>query len=501
MSIGTVPVPNQAVTIQLDGKTLGELDADSVKQLDQINYLKNGNQLNLKFTPIGDSDKTTTLIGESPQGNLLKINKVDIYDFQKELFADRDYKKVTLEIPQSKTRPAVFLDGKPLGVLHKNKDKEALKELGVLQFGKLTEVPATLQSNFSHTFVKIDPTTIEYPQTWTKERQVFPDNSVVIPQQRMVEKSAPLLQKIKERPTILFTTPEDKMLGIMGMAIDEHKVETVTRWLEKQDVTFAQIPAQQVPRETKKGLAVFNLVTASIPEQTAEAMTKKFGEVIESVNEYQQKVKSLPNRPQKLSNNNPFNTSNIDRSHAVVNSSANPQSDKLDLPKTQSNSQENAIQNTANQELITIDKLRDWYTFADKLGKPEQYKQRIVEVGNQFKSGQQLSDKAVAAMNKDTQEYQSISRLTQIAQRIGAVMGKPGADGSTHVQGKMYDLTFNAERKDLTIAHKNGEVILNLQSGKVQANQVSPEIVAYFDKANASLDESLKKSQNNQIEP
>ncbi|MBW4557896.1 MAG: hypothetical protein KME59_18545 [Trichormus sp. ATA11-4-KO1] len=500
LSIGTVPVPNQAVTIQFDGKTLGELDADSVKQLEQINYLKHGNQLNLKFTPIGDDNKTTTLIGESPQGNLLKINKVDIYDFQKELFTDRDYKKVTLEIPQSKTRPAVFLDGKPLGVLHFKKDKEALKELGVLQFGKLTEVPATLQSNFSHTFVKIDPNTIEYPQTWTKERQVFPDTSTVTPQQKRVEKSAPLLQKIKERPTILFTTPEDKMLGIMGMAVDNHKVETVTQWLEKQDVTFTQIPAQQVPRETKKGLAVFNLVTASIPRQTAEAMTKKFGEVIESVDEYQQKVKSLPNRPQKLSNNNPVNTSNIDRSNAVVNSSANPQSDKLDLPKTQSNSQENAIQNTANQELITIDKLRDWYTFADKLGKPEQYKQRIVEVGNQFKSGQQLSDKAVAAMNKDTQEYQSISRLTQIAQRIGMVWGKVEQDGSTQVQGKMYDLTFNAERKDLTIAHKNGEVILNLQSGKVQTNQVTPELLQTFEEVNSQIDQKEKKHKEQEAE-
>ncbi|MBE9054404.1 hypothetical protein IQ243_29275, partial [Nostocales cyanobacterium LEGE 11386] len=468
-----------------------------------------------------------------------------------------------------------------------------------------------LQSNFSHTFVKIDPTTIEYPQTWTKERQVFPDNSVVIPQQRMVEKSAPLLQKIKERPTFLFTTPEDKMLGIMGMAIDEHKVKTVTQWLEKQDVTFAQIPAQQVPQETKKGLAVFNLVIASIPEQTAEAMTKKFGEVIESVDEYQQKVQSLSNRPKSLktpeqlvvtkspitqpqtmsgkpipmnyplmmhgkANPIPVDTC-IDamrgygRTHttrnyepykqygfkegdiAIANGggkqvafrvgkqyqitpqmisdptyqqqwaqmekhSANalpelftgkqqvwglhmePLGDYVDgkivpFPEPQKSA---ALHQSAQAQ--PIDKLRDWYTAADKLGKPEQYKQRIVEVANQFKSGQQLSDKALAAMEKDTQEYQSISRLTQIAQRIGAMLGQLRADGYTHAQGKMYDLIFNAERKDLTIAYKSGEVILNLQSGNVQSNKVTPEILQAFDKANASLDESFKKSQNNQIE-
>lgn len=614
LAIGTVPVPNQAVKIQLDGKTLGELDADSVKQLEQVNYLKDGNPLNLKFTPITDGNKVTSLVGESQQGNLLKINKVDVYDFQKESFNDRDYRKVTLEIPQSKTRDAVFLDGKPLGVLHFKKDKEALKELGVLQFGKLTEVPATLQSNFSLTFVKIDPNTVEYPEVWTKEKQVSPDNSdsVATPQQAMIEKSAPLLRQIKERPTFLFTTPEDKMLGIMGMAVDNHKVETVTRWLEKQDVTFQQILPEQVPLETQKGLAVFNLIADSIPDQTVEAMTKKFGEVIDSVDEYQEKVKSLPNRPQALkvpeSTINAPNPTKIQqeiisgkpipmnyplmmhgepnllpvdtcidamRGYGRIHTTRNYEPYKQHgfkegdiaiatgggkqvafrvgkqyqitqqmisdpayqqqwaqmekhsakaLPQLFTGKQvwglqmeplgdyvdgkivafpelkEKAKNNQSLSSSVTIDKLRDWYITADKLGKPEQYKQRIMEIGNQFKSGQQLSDKAVTAMNKDTQQYQDIIKISQIVQRIGSVIGKAANNGYTYLEGKAYDIAYNSTKKDLTISNKTGEVVLGIQSGKIHINQVSPEIVADFDRANANLDESLKKSQNNQIE-
>lgn len=40
-------------------------------------------------------------------------------------------------------------------------------------------------------------------------------------------------------------------------------------------------------------------------------------------------------------------------------------------------------------------------------------------------------------------------------------------NGFTQVLGKMYDLTFNTDQRDLTIAQKNGEIILSLQSGKV----------------------------------
>ncbi|MCC2692838.1 hypothetical protein [Nodularia sp. LEGE 04288] len=615
LSIGTVPVPNQAVKIQLDGKTLGELDADSVKQLQQVNYLKNGNQLNLKLTPIGDGNKTTTLIGESPQGNLLKINRVDVYDFKNEPFDQSEYRKVNLEIPQSKTRDAVFLDGKPLGVLHFKKDKEALKDLGVLQFGQLTEVPATLQSNFSHTFVKIDPSTVEYSEVWTKESQAFPDKRVVAsPQQEMIDKSAPLLQKVKERPTFLFTTPEDKMLGIMGMVVDDHKVETVTQWLEKQDVTFTQVPAQL---ENKKGLAVFNLVTASIPDQTAAAMTRKFGEIIESRDEYQQKIHSLPNRPKSLktpeqpifkqtaisqpqtisgkpipmnyplimrgeSNSLPVDTC-IDamrgygRTHTtrayepykqygfkegdiaiasgggkevafrvgkqyqitqqmmsdptyqqqwaqmekhsakalpelftgkqkVWGLQMEPLGDYVDgkivafpTPKIEKNDPVPINRQNINKP-VTIDELRDWYKAAEKLGKPDEYKQRIVEVVNEFKQSQKLSDKAFAAMNQDTHEYQSISQITQIAQKIGSVMGKPGADGSTQVQGKVYDISFNAQQEDLTIFTKDKNIILDIKAGRLQTNQFSPEIVSFFNETNVKIDEYLNRNQQESIE-
>ena len=282
LEFGTVPIPDKTVKIKIDALTLGELDSDSVQQLKQIDYLKNGNPLKLKLTSISETGDQAFVLGESPNGNLLKINKINFYDFSGQTFNDQDYRKLTIETSASKTRDAVFLNGEPLGVLHFKKDKDALRQLGLLKTGQLTPADAIIQSNFSVICAQIDPKTVEYPQKWTKEFQAFGTQSVNSEQQEMIESSAKILHHIKERPTFLFSTESNKKLGVMGLAVDNQKAETVTKWLTAQKVEWQQVPMEDVIRETKKGLAVFNLVDSSIPAKTLESMSKKFGAVIES---------------------------------------------------------------------------------------------------------------------------------------------------------------------------------------------------------------------------
>ncbi|MBC1218037.1 hypothetical protein GNE08_28020, partial (plasmid) [Trichormus variabilis ARAD] len=306
LEIGTKSVPSQTVKIKLDGKTLGELDADSIKQLQPFNLVKDGQPFNLKLKTISDKENLGFVLAESPNGNLLRINNIGQYDYKGQTFNDENYRKLTLEVSQTQVKDAVFLNGQPLGVLFFKKDKEALKELGALQPGKLTQVQATLQSNFSTTVLKVDPESIKYPKSWTKESQAFGTQALNQEQQLLLEKTAPILQKIKERPTILFASREDKMLGITQMAVDNHKVEAVTKWLTQKNIALTQMPPEDFPLETKKGLAVFNLVNSTIPEEVSTAMTKKFGAVIESLQEYQDVVRSLPNRPESLQPSQPF---------------------------------------------------------------------------------------------------------------------------------------------------------------------------------------------------
>lgn len=135
LEFGTVLVTDKTVKIKLDGKTLSELDSDSAQQLKQIDYLKNGNPLKLKLMSISETGDQAFVLGESPNGHLLKINKINFYDFSGQSFNDQDYRKLTIETSASKTRDAVFLNGEPLGVLHFKKDKDALR--GCLESIKL----------------------------------------------------------------------------------------------------------------------------------------------------------------------------------------------------------------------------------------------------------------------------------------------------------------------------------------------------------------------------
>ncbi|RCJ30480.1 hypothetical protein A6769_33395 [Nostoc punctiforme NIES-2108] len=492
LEFGTVPMTDKTVKIKIDALTLGELDSDSIQQLKQVDYLKNGNPLKLKLTSISETGDQAFVLGESPNGNLLKINKINFYDFSGQTFNDQDYRKLTIETSASKTRDAVFLNGEPLGVLHFKKDKDALRQLGLLKTGKLTLADAIIESNFSVICAQIDPNTVEYPQKWTKEFQAFGTQSVNPQQQEMIESSAKILHHIKERPTFLFSTESNKKLGVMGLAVDNQKAETVTKWLTAQKVEWQQVPIEDVIRETKKGLAVFNLVDSSIPAKTLESMAKKFGAIIETDSDYQQRVNSLATRPQFLKP--PEQTA-----QSPPNPSITPLLSTTPSTPDISNSVKTEPLGVEKLPIVTIDDLRNWYNAADKLGKSENYKKRIVEVANQLKSGEQLSAEALTVMNKDKFELEAIIRLSQIAQRIGMVWGRSNENG-TQVQGKIYDLAFNTQQRDLTISQKNGEVIFNLQSGRVQTNKLTPQILQTFEDANTQIDKILAKSQTQQVD-
>ncbi|MDZ8141055.1 MAG: hypothetical protein RM049_38195 [Nostoc sp. DedQUE04] len=492
LEFGTVPIPDKTVKIKLDALTLGELDSDSIQQLKQVDYLKNGNPLKLKLTSISEAGDQAFVLGESPNGNLLKINKINFYDFYGKTFDDLDYRKLTIETSASKTRDTVFLNGEPLGVLHFKKDKDALRQLGLLKTGQLTPAPAILQSNFSVICAQIEPKTVEYPTIWTKEFQAFGTQSVNPQQLYMIDSSAKILHHIKERPTFLFSTQSNKKLGVMGLAVDNQKAETVTKWLAAQKVECQQVAIDDVIRETQKGLTVFNLVSSSIPPKTLDNMTKKFGGIIESTQEYQQFVSSLATRPQFLKP--PEQTA-----QSPPNQSITPSLSTIPSTIDITNSTKTEPLGVEKPSTVTIDDLRNWYNAADKLGKSENYKKRIVEVANGFKAGEQLSAEALTVMNQDTFELEAISRLTQIAQRIGMIWGKSNENG-TQVQGKIYDLAFNTQQRDLTISQKNGEVIFNLQSGQVQTNKVTPQILQTFEDVNTQIDKILAKSQIQQVD-
>nr|ADO19218.1 hypothetical protein Nfla_7408 [Nostoc flagelliforme str. Sunitezuoqi] len=61
-------------------------------------------------------------------------------------------------------------------------------------------------------------------------------------------------------------------------------------------------------------------------------------------------------------------------------------------------------------------------------------------------------------------------------------------------------MAFNTQQRDLTISQKNGEVILNLQSGRVQTNKLTPQILQTFEDVNTQIDKILAESKTQEID-
>jgi len=273
LTIGSSLIPNGNVKIKLDGKVLGELDPDAARQLKEMDYLKEGNvlKLKLKFFNI-NSEQGAFVIGSSPKGNLLKINKINHYEFAGKDLSDSEYKVVELSIPQAKRKDAVFLDNKLLGVLHFNKDKEVLKNIGLLHPSKLVEGNYKLDSNFTTATVTVDPTTVRYPQTWIRE-QNFSNDRI----RQSLSTNENILALIKERPTLLIETGDNK---ILGLAADKNKLGVIDHWLKTSNVKFT---LKATANETKKGMIVFNLSTETLAPKVLEKLEAKFGKPLNSI--------------------------------------------------------------------------------------------------------------------------------------------------------------------------------------------------------------------------
>jgi hypothetical protein len=181
-------------------------------------------------------------------------------------------------------------------------------------------------------------------------------------------------------------------------------------------------------------------------------------------------------------------------------------SNEIKLPNSTPFSSSNIVQKeivadkTIQDQETTLEKLRTWYLTAQKLGKSAEYIQRIAEVGNQFKSGVELTEKAVLAMNNDFQELHSINRLTQISQRMGDVFGSRQENGELIVQGKEYLISINNSHKDLTIIKKDGSVLLDIKLGQINQTQISAEVIDVFEEINNNINQSLASVKNQYLQ-
>ncbi|AFY91145.1 hypothetical protein [Chroococcidiopsis thermalis] len=286
---GKVPKNNE-IDIYIDGKRFGSIDAESTQEAEAKGWIKldkNGStQLKLKFKSIATEGAGAYLIAETSTGDLLKIHKIND-EFKGIKYDDREFRTLSASSRGYKEKVFFAIDNKTVGVLNNTKESiaalNALKTAGLFN-GSSSTLPCKMQSNFTSCIVTVDSNTVQYPKTWVKESSL---NTTIDLQQNFSQKNRQQIHSqihniITERPTILFQSQEDKMLGLVGLAIDSRKVDTVSKWLTKVGIEYSQISPAEAKRESKKGLAVFMLSGSTIRPEILENLNTKFGKVADA---------------------------------------------------------------------------------------------------------------------------------------------------------------------------------------------------------------------------
>ncbi len=196
------PTENKRWLIAED-KKLGVFRSESAQ-------LPIGTSFSAKIT----SSPSASVVITSTKGNQLKVGQLKKYEaVPREWNGEQGTIKIKLSNVGSSVKPIALVDDKPLGVIDKESFKvlseklnaRGIKAEGFKFEGKLESSPATI----AH--IKVDPQTIQYPQTWIKEEPLVTDN-----RKSLLDELKPILNEIyheKENKGLLHDS--EASLGVL----------------------------------------------------------------------------------------------------------------------------------------------------------------------------------------------------------------------------------------------------------------------------------------------
>ena len=160
------------------------------------------------------SPPSASVVITSTKGNQLKVGQLKKYDaVSREWNGEQGTVKIKLSNVGSSVKPIALVDDKPLGVIDKESFKvlsEKLNSKGIqiegFKFeGRLESSPATI----AH--IKVDPQTIQYPQTWIKEEPLVTDSK-----KSLLEELKPILKdKYQEKQNKGLLHDSEASLGVL----------------------------------------------------------------------------------------------------------------------------------------------------------------------------------------------------------------------------------------------------------------------------------------------
>jgi hypothetical protein len=284
---------------------LGNIDRESLKEGIAQGWLAekpgSGQQLKLKIQTI-ITGQNAYAVAETNQGNLLRIN-ITNQSYKKLEIRDKEFRETLVRAFDKKYVYIAKIGDQSLGIIGQHtelleaelnkgnaqrqwqrKESSTVKKLidaGIIrQNQQRTTIPVQITSNESTCKITINPETVQYPNQWIKRSQLISNEQAVVYKQE--EKSNQIIAKINERPTIMFQDQEQKLVGIVGLAVDEKIAERTKKYLEKVGVLYEHLPASLARLQARKGMTVFMLDESTISDDLKQTFIDRAGGNIKS---------------------------------------------------------------------------------------------------------------------------------------------------------------------------------------------------------------------------
>ncbi|MEH2206292.1 MAG: hypothetical protein V7K53_19795 [Nostoc sp.] len=284
---------------------LGNIDKESIKEGIAEGWLAeksgNGQQLQLKIQTI-ITGQNAYAIAETSKGNFLRIN-ITNPKYKKQEISNQAFKETLVRAFDKKHVYIAKVGEQSLGIIGQHTERletelnrenvqrqwqrkesstvQKLIDTGIIRLNQQrTSIPVQITSNESTCKITINPETVEYPDKWVKRSQLISNEQPVRNEQQ--QKRSQILGKINERPTILFQDKEQKLVGLLGLAVDENIAEKTKKYLEKVGVSYEQLPGSQARLEAKKGMTVFVLDESTISNELKQTFIDRAGGNIKS---------------------------------------------------------------------------------------------------------------------------------------------------------------------------------------------------------------------------
>ncbi|WP_246163644.1 hypothetical protein [Brasilonema sennae] len=308
-----------SIYIQNDNKPekLGNLDKESVKEGIAQGLLaekpRNGQQLQLKIQTI-TTGQNAYAVAETSSKNFLRIN-ITNQKYKRQEIQDRDFRKTSVKAFDKKYVYIAKIGDQSLGIIGQHTERleaelnkgytqrqwrkkesstiQKLIDTDIIRLNQQrTTIPVQITSNESTCQITINPETVQYPNQWIKRSQLVSNEQPV--KNEPQEKSNQLLAKINARPTVMFQNQEQKLVGLIGLAVDEKIAERTKKYLEKVEVSYEQLTASQARLEAKKGMTVFMLDESTISEKLKQTFIDRAGGHIRSADTPSQVAPIIP---------------------------------------------------------------------------------------------------------------------------------------------------------------------------------------------------------------